>query len=250
MFDFIILCRLKRRVEFSRIFKKIKIGVVRKSRGRKTLHVYLDTYIYTHTHSIAARSIFATMIPPRSRIARFNGTEIFRLAILGSKQRRSSVKGRQSYKISSMFRCIPPVLKCVRLFRVKRGEKDAPMIRAIDYSVTRVPGKRVKWKRKRRKYKIVRQNFARVLLVLTTFFLSLSSPSSSPFADLVKYLTLHGAESNCHWREFNLRDFTTALCMRAHSRSNFSLEIESFFRPTILVVTPNVFREQNFLDED
>ena len=129
------MCRLKRRVEFSRIFKKIKIGVVRKSRGRKTLHVYLDTYIYTHTHSIAARSIFATMIPPRSRIARFNGTEIFRLAILGSKQRRSSVKGRQSYKISSMFRCIPPVLKCVRLFRVKRGEKDAPMIRAIDYSV-------------------------------------------------------------------------------------------------------------------
>lgn len=179
-----------------------------------------------------ARSIFATMIPPRSRIARFNGTEIFRLAILGSKQRRSSVKGRQSYKISSTFRCIPSLLKCVRLFR-ESGEKDAPMIRAIDYSVTRVPGKRVKWKRKRRKYKIVRQNFARVLLVLTTFFLclshSLSPPSSSPFADLVKYLTLHGAESNCHWREFNLRDFTTALCVcvRGHSRSNFSFEIES-----------------------
>lgn len=133
----------------------------------------LCTCTWIHTHSIVARSIFATMIPPRSRIARFNGTEIFRLAILGSKQRRSSVKGRQSYKISSMFRCIPPLLKCVRLFR-ESGEKDAPMIRAIDYSVTRVPGKRVKWKRKRRKYKIARQNFARVLLVLTTFFLYLS----------------------------------------------------------------------------
>lgn len=37
----------------------------------------------------------------------FNGVEIFRIAILGSKQRRSSVKGRQSYKISWTFRCIP-----------------------------------------------------------------------------------------------------------------------------------------------
>lgn len=59
--------------------------------------------------------------------------------------------------------------------------------------------------------------------------LPFSPPSSSPFADLVKYLTLHGAESNCHWREFNLRDFTTALCARAFSPSNFSFQIEPLF---------------------
>lgn len=73
--------------------------------------------------------------------------------------------------------------------------------------------------------------------------LPFSPPSSSPFADLVKYLTLHGAESNCHWREFNLRDFTTALCARAFSRSNFSFQIELFSPNTCRY---DVEREQNF----
>lgn len=175
------------------------------------------------------------MIPPRSRIARFNGTEIFRLALF-SVQSSSAGRPSKGDRVTKSRRCFVafhPFWNASVYF-----EKDAPMIRAIDYSPTRVPGKMEKEEEKITKsHGWILHAF---LPVLTTFFLcpSLSPPSSSPFADLVKYLTLHGAESNCHWREFNLRDFMAAL--RAHS--SFSFEIETSSPPT----TPVVVRSRTF----
>lgn len=95
-------------------------------------------------------------------------------SILGSKQqRRSPVKGRQSYKISSMFRCIPPLLKCVRLFRERRTDDSSN--RLFTDSCSRENGKG-----RGENNKIARLNFARVSPRFNDF-LSLSFSFSSKF---------------------------------------------------------------------